>query len=440
MPKITIERSDSELYTSYSGLYPVGLLINEHTSLCRRLNYLPGVPSVSHADAVRSYLGLLCTGKSDFEAVDGVRHDDWFKAALSIRKAPSKESLRQRFDRNATLFDPLVQAASTELLERVEAPISPLSTGHVPLDMDVFTMDNSDTRKEGVSRTYQGYDGYAPIGAYLGQEGWCLGLELREGSQHSQKGFVPFLDEVIKRARQLTKKTLLVRLDAAHDALDTLAALRDHPRVSFIVKWNPRREDPLLWRNRAFAEGRVSEPRPGKKVALLTVRETHVFEKRAYRFSRVMRVTERTVDRFGQRLLVPEITVEGWWSSLDLPEDQVIELYKGHGLCEQFHSEIKTELDMERPPSGKFATNALVLSLAGLAYNILRVIGQAGLVGRASPIRNPAKRRRIRTVIQEMITIAGRLIRSGRRLVLRLGRHCPAFEAFMVVHGRFAPG
>jgi S-adenosylmethionine hydrolase len=36
-------------------------------------------------------------------------------------------------------------------------------------------MDNSQTRKEGVSYTYKGYDGYAPIAAYLGQEGWCLG-------------------------------------------------------------------------------------------------------------------------------------------------------------------------------------------------------------------------------------------------------------------------
>jgi len=46
-------------------------------------------------------------------------------------------------------------------------------------------MDNSQTRKEGVSYTYKGYDGYAPIAAYLGQEGWCLGCELRPCQQHS---------------------------------------------------------------------------------------------------------------------------------------------------------------------------------------------------------------------------------------------------------------
>ena len=58
-------------------------------------------------------------------------------------------------------------------------PITALSTGHVALDLDVFPMDNSKTKKEGVSRTYKGHDGYAPLAVYLGEEGWCLACELR---------------------------------------------------------------------------------------------------------------------------------------------------------------------------------------------------------------------------------------------------------------------
>ena len=61
-----------------------------------------------------------------------------------------------------------------------------------------YTIFNGNSKKEGVSRTYKGVDGYAPIAAYLGREGWCVGLELREGSQHSQKGFVPFLAAVMR--------------------------------------------------------------------------------------------------------------------------------------------------------------------------------------------------------------------------------------------------
>lgn len=41
----------------------------------------------------------------------------------------------------------------------------------LPLDIDVSPFDNSNTKKEGVSYTYKGHDGFAPIFAYLGKEG-----------------------------------------------------------------------------------------------------------------------------------------------------------------------------------------------------------------------------------------------------------------------------
>ena len=74
------------------------------------------------------------------------------------------------------------------------------------------------------------------------------------------------------------------------------------------------------------------------------------------------------------------------------------------GECEQFHSEIKTDMDVERLPSGKFDTNELVLELTVLAYNILRLIGQESLKSKRAPkTKHPVKRRRIRTVIVNLI-------------------------------------
>ncbi len=440
MKKIVIEQSSKAFYSGHSGLVLAGNLVNGYTSLCERLEkQVPGQPRISHADVVRTYLGLLCLGKSDFEAAAGVVDDDWFKEALGIRKVPSEETLRQRFDRYAQVFERVVGECGTELLEKAKVPVTPLSTGHVALDLDVFCLDNSGTKKEGVSRTYQGYDGYAPIGAYLGNEGWCLGIELREGSQHSQNGFVGFLSKVLKRARKVTRKPLLVRTDAAHDALETLVELRRHPKVAFIVKWNPRQSDLIYWRNLAFGKGRVTEPRPGKKVAVFSTWLTRRHGGKTYRFRKVIRVTERISDAKGQKLIQPRLELEGWWTSLSVDEDQVIALYEKRGLSEQFHSEIKSDLDLERLPSGKFATNALVLTLGGFAYNILRILGQNGLLGKSSPVRHEAKRRRLKTVIQELMYLAARVIRSGRRLKLQFGRHCPAFDAFRKVYMKFCP-
>ena len=84
-----------------------------------------------------------------------------------------------------------------------------------------------------------------------------------------------------------------------------------------------------------------------------------------------MRAIERTIDKHGQSLLVPEIEIEGWWTSLDLPEEEVIHRYADHGTSEQFHSELKTDLDIERLPSGKFnrAAEAFCGVYEKLAYD-----------------------------------------------------------------------
>ena len=442
--KFVLAQSDKEFYTSNSGLALVGLCLNKFCSLPSRAREAfplsPGTNGIGMDDIVRSSIGLLSLGQSDYEAVANRKDDDYFRESLGIRRVPSRETLRQRLDEAASGLRPIADACSVEFIKRAEVEITGLETGHVPLDCDVFAMDNSKTKKEGVSRIYNGQDGFAPLGAYLGREGWCLELELREGRQHSQCEFIPFLKRVLSKARSLTSRKILVRLDSAHDALETRATLADHEDVDFILKWNPRKEDQRKLADRIFAEGEVTEPRQGKRIGLLTLSFEQRYQGKTYRFSRVMRAVERTIDRKGQLLLLPEIELEGWWTTLEFPAKEVMGLYEDHGTSEQFHSEIKTDLDLERLPSGKFATNALILTLGGLVYNILRAIGQIGLVEGATPVRHPAKRRRIQTVIQELMYLAARLVKTARRLKLLFSRHCPAFGAFRAVYAKLVAG
>jgi len=154
----------------------------------------------------------------------------------------------------------------------------------------------------------------------------------------------------------------------------------------------------------------------------------------------VIRLTERTIDKHGQRLLIPEIKLEGWWTSLDIEEERIIQLYADHGTSEQFHSEFKTDMDIERLPSGKFATNALVLAMSMLAYNILRWIGQNGLMGSRSPKRSRVKRRRIKTVMQELMYVAARIIKTSRYIKISFGKSCRSRLAFETVYNRLAYG
>jgi len=73
-----------------------------------------------------------------------------------------------------------------------------------------------------------------------------------------------------------------------------------------------------------------------------------------------------------------------------------------------------------------------------MAMNILRLIGQRGLLGPDAPVRHEAKRRRIKTVMQELIYRAGPLIEHGRQMVLGLGANDRAASVFMRLHAQFA--
>ena len=447
MKRLIIEKSNEDI-VAQGGLALIGQAIKNYTNFSQAVD--KGVSlrhGIKHSDVLKSYLGLLCLGKNDFEAINTIESENFFMNAMGIDNIPSEATLRQRMDANASRFLPAVNQAIVDFLCQSQPALTPLDTGHVPVDADVTPMDNSGSKKEGVSRTYKDHDGYAPMAGYLGQEGYCLEFELREGKQHCQKGTPDYLTRLLDKARTITALPLLLRLDGGNDSIENIdrilefneACQRDSKLGSdFIIKWNPRQENKWEWLAYAEQHGRWTQDREGKRTALFTVKCERTWKKHEYTLYRVMRVVERTIDRHGQHLLEPDITLEGWWTNLGETEEKVIQLYADHGTSEQYHSEFKTDLDIERLPSGKFATNALVLAMSALAYNFLRWIGQNGLLGPKSPKRNKAKRRRLKTVMQELMYVAVRLVSSSRYIKLKFGKHCRVIDIFCDLYHRLA--
>ena len=368
-----------------SGLAVVGALLGK-SGFIKKLNRMDVTSNrsqhqIKNGDIVLTYLGMLCMGKPYFEAVHEMDDDkDFYKTALA--------------------------------------------NGLVPVDIDVTPMDNSKFKKEGVSRTYKGFDGYAPMMAYIGTEGYAINFELREGKQHCQKGTVEFLLETIKLCHKMTDKPLLICLDSGNDSIDNVAVLMD-TGCFFIIKRNLRRESTDDWFEMAkqYCQN-VNSPRDGKTVYIGSDWKTVTSKQfnKEFTLRTGYEITERTIDKYGQFNLVPDVEVETWWTNLGDPDEEIIRLYHAHGECEQFHSEVKTDMDLERLPSGKFATNALILELGMIAYNILRMIGQGTIGERAPRQKRNVKRRRLRTVISNLIMMAGHVTMHARQLIIGLGK------------------
>ena len=407
---------------------------------------------IANSDILKSYLGLLCLGKDDFDAIEAQRTDAFFTRALHLRAVPSSPTLRQRLDANASDWFELAERINAAVLSVKIAgkPINfgLLPCGYLPLDVDTFAMDNSGTAKEHMGRTYAGVDGYCPLAAYLGTQGFCLELALRPGTQHSACETEYNIERVLPLAARVSAGTangagapLLFRADSGFDsaklmcAIDAQATQLKRP-VAFLIKWNPR-STPVetIARARAADASTVwNSPREGKRFCLWSEAVELKHGQHTINARRVYRLSERTIDKRGQQMLLPEYVLEGWSTSLPETEafgaQQIIDLYADHGTHEQFHSEFKTDMDLVRLPSGKFDTNYLVCALAAVAMNLLRLIGQHTLHGKDAPVRHTAQRRRIRTVMQELMFKAARMVKHARQWVLGLGANDGAFAVF----------
>jgi hypothetical protein len=377
--------------------------------------------------------GLMVEGKNDFESIGEKRGSLFFQEALGLPFVYAKETVRLYIEKMASDADEVIgqlRGSSSRILKGV--PLHRLwinKKQYLPVDMDTTVMDNSKTKKEGVSWTYQGVDGYHPMAAYFGTEGYMADIELRPGSQHCQKGTVEFIEGVIRQLKSIKAGgRILFRMDSGNDSFDTIKAVTTAKTHYCIIKRNKRLESDEKWLKIAKRHGKRIETRKGKKTWIGTVgihpeRKEETLED----VSIVFEVTERETDALGNRFLFPKIEVDSWWTNLECGAEEVIELYHDHATSEQFHAELKSDMDVERLPSGKMDVNKIVLAVAMNAYNTLKVLGQKSLEGEG---KKKVQRKRIGKVIRDLICVAGKLVKHGRELIFKINEKDPVLQVF----------
>ena len=443
-----LQQGNEEL-NNVGGLALVGpiLAVSHLKNLANTIRIGKTAGHVTNGDILSAGIGLLVQGKTDFINVERFREDSFFAEALDLEKVASEASYRQRLDTAGGQLDPAIRAANLNLLKRATfKSVRTSAVKYLPLDIDVSPMDNSHSQKEGVGWTYKKHDGYAPIFAYLGD--FMLASELRPGSQHSQKDFPEFLKKQFPTLDALNlKKAVLIRLDSAHDAAENIRLLNNSSH-RYLIKRNLRKVDRQQWLDTArVLADEVLAPREGKTIYRGILADSHnASGDETIAPFQVFEVTVRTIDSRRQHLLIPEIKIDAWWTNLPEPAAEVIRLYHDHATSEQYHSELKSDMNLERLPSGKFKTNATILQLGMVAFNILRLIGRTAenvdekatsdetvrWVGRAKTVQ----RRRLRTVMQDLIATAVKRVRHAGRVVLKFGRSDQLFELFAVTYDR----
>jgi len=428
---------DSVAHASEASIGHAGLsLIGEMARISGLDNACLGItgmkqPQISDPDILRGLCGLVAQGKTDFDHIKEFTQDSFFQNALGINRIPSAEILRQRFEHMSSCsgFEERIHECALDLGRKMGVNPDYTRIGDhswVRMDVDVTIFDNSDTKKEGSAPTYDRRYGFAPIFAHLGG-GWMINAQLREGSAHSfTAGTTEFIDQSLDYAHQLVDAPFLLVADGGFDSADLLRLLDKRANTGFIVKHNLRKETEAQWLQTAKQYGRLVKQTKEKRVYQGSVYRTVEGIKDPVRM--VFEVTEiRSKD--GQLLWTPETIVFSAWTSLDAAEEEVLKAYRQRGTSEQYHAEFKTEMDMERLPSGKFAVNSAFLKMGMLIYNMFKVIDQDMVYAKALGLKK-ATRRRMKTIMRSIVYMCGKIIRHSRRLILQLACPRPWYEFF----------
>lgn len=320
-----------------------------------------------------------------------------------------------------------LDAVTRRLLARaVSAGAHPDIEESVSVDIDSTLCETYGLGKDGAREVMRtGRRGYHPLLAVIAGTGDIAHARLRRGRSNDATAAPVFIKETISRLRQAgAAGEIVLRADSGfylHDVVETcrgndvrfsigarmMRGLRTLIEAIPEDAWTPI-EYFLPGAGVAeiiftpFSQDVRGHDRPGAQPVRLIVRRTPP--------------TEELAKNRGQDPLFPifdyhPIITDRSGPTLDLEAD-----HRRHAEVELTIRDLKHDMGMSHFPTKSFGGNAAWLVLNTIAHNLTRWTARLGL--EVGHVMTKKIRRRI-------YSVAGRLIRTGRRVILRLPRRWP---------------
>ena len=430
------------------GFRALGLAtaVREHVHFKQRLRGYP------EAMCVETLVALLAAGGEGVDDVRVLHADAGLLRLWGCTALPAAETLRTflgRFHDDAgerarvphTAYIPAdsaglkgLAAVHEQLLRALQARVKQT---HATLDVDA-TVIASDKRT--ALPLYEGGTGYQPLQVCWAEQGVWVQSQFRDGNVPAQSGVLEILQQSMVRLRGLGVTRFAVRSDSAgyqHAVLDQLrsenvpfAISADmSPEIRAKIQalpesaWRPFRQwkgAELVHLDREWAEVEFIPAEASTKKSLQPDRYL------------VIRARPRQRELFADGASVHYYaTVTNRW---DWDGERLLRWsHERCGTVEPAQDVLKNELGGGVLPSYRFGVNAAWWQLVVLTHNLLVALKSLALPDDCQSLRP----RRLRFLLFSM---AGRLVRHGRRLILRLAEDHPGTALLVDARQRlFAP-
>jgi hypothetical protein len=355
---------------------------------------------------------MLEGGGRHIEDLREIRDDETLRQLVGLRRMPSL----------STFGDWMVRAGANggvEALTGIDEEVAGtiwrrLARAEYTLDVDATVIE---AEKREAQWTYKKVKGYQPILGFLAEDGVCLTHEFREGNVAAQSGAVAFL----RRCLNLCPRIKYFRSDSAFYQAAVIDECEERGIGYTITADQDAGVKEVIktvrdWRPLFTAKGEATDREVGTAIHLL-------------------RKAKEPVRLVVQRWRDPQLALfepNGYCYHViasnrdELEAEEVVWFHNQRGQVENFIKELKIGFGMEQMTSGDFAANALWFALGVLAYNLTQA-------EKLLFLDEGWRSKTIATLRWQLIETAGRLIRHGRRLILRLATSVEKYRLFLEI-------
>ena len=311
---------------------------------------------------------------------------------------------------------------SREVLARAWKAGAGPGDGPLTIDLDSIICETYGLAKEGARHHgYSGQRGYHPLLAVAAGTGEVLMARLREGQANTGRGAGHFLRETVSRVRYAgAKGQLTMRADRGFYTHPVVRVCRKTKvRFSITVRLHSRLRQLI----EAIPESDWT-PIPYWMEGGADVAETEYTPFQTEPDAAPVRLIVRRVRptpgsqlalfaRYSYRAFITDR--EG--STLGLEADQ-----RRHAEIENAIRDLKYGVGLNHLPSGRFAANGAWLAVQVMAHNLARWTQRIALGETVATTK---------TLRRRFLSLAGRITRKARRLILHLPRRWPWEDRFV---------
>lgn len=326
------------------------------------------------------------------------------------------------------------KATNRDMLRRAWAMGAAPAPGILTIDPDATYITTYGRQKEGSKFSYKGEVQMSPLVGVVGETGDVLAIRARGGNASPRKNIASFIDECVEAipAEARDRYQLWIRIDSAGHAEKVVETATKHSAafsITCVQNKAVRRAiealaaDPdATWSPAICADGDIA----GAEVAETTYR----FAKRDLRL-----IVRRQKKAAGEQLSFDDPGAYRYFALMtNVPPlfASAADVDYHHrlrgGAPEEAIRQLKEDFGMNHAPVQNFFGNWVWWLAAALAYNVARWVRTLALPETFKTCRG----KRLRT---SFLNVAARVVRTGRRTVLRLPRayrHAEAFIAALV--------